>query len=208
MSITCTSESRLSRSTSSRERSLSCRSCSSFCARSCSMRCWRCMCSMLRARVTNSAWSTGLRRKSVGASLQGGQTEGAVVVGGDHHHRHVRAALEFAKPPGELRAVEGRHLVVGDDQVRHHARRPGQRLLRVTEAVHDDGVVDGLREPRIDMAVAGTIIEDGDQRHRRSRRDVPGGISQACPGGRLAPIQIEQVALPRCRSIQSDQFCV
>ena len=56
-----------------------------------------------------------------------------VVVHGDHHDRHVRVFGQQAEPADELDAVDLRHLVVDQDQVRGVGRRPAHRVDRALE---------------------------------------------------------------------------
>ena len=76
-----------------------------------------------------------LGQEVVGANVQRPVAHLLLVVGGDHQDRHMLAARQDAQALDEFQAVDVRHHVVDDDQVRRVGGGPGQPFQRVGKAV-------------------------------------------------------------------------
>ena len=105
-----------------------------------------------------------------GAGLQRPVAELAVLIDGDHDHRHVDQRRPAAQGAHEAGAVHVGHVEIGDDQIRHHAAvERGQRLHRARERADRQTFLDRRGEACQDVAVGDAIIDDGDSRHPASR---------------------------------------
>ena len=90
----------------------------------------------------------------------------ALLVDGDHHDRNLGSSRHRAKRPGEVRSVHARHLEVGDHQVRHRDLHPLERRLRAGKRLDPHALLDGGGQPRQNVTVGDTIVDDNDIWHK------------------------------------------
>ncbi len=89
----------------------------------------------------------------------------ALLVDRHHHHRHLAAARQRPERPDEIGAVHVRHLVVGNHQIDAVGRQPVERRLRTGEGLDPDPLFNRHRQPRQNIAVGHSVIDDDNAEH-------------------------------------------
>ena len=100
-----------------------------------------------------------------GAGLQRADSGAALLVDRKHHHRDVDTAGNLAEAANEFRAVQMRHLEIGEYEIGSIALEPGKRLDRIAERAHDDAILDRSGELREDIPVRHPVVENDNERH-------------------------------------------
>ena len=86
-----------------------------------------------------------------------------VVVHGHHDHRDVRVLGHETEPPDELDAVDLRHLVVDQDEIRGVGGGPAHRVDRALERLDRDVHVDAADDFLENGAAGRLVVDDHDR---------------------------------------------
>ena len=112
----------------------------------------------------------GTMQKVGGACFQRLEPEASLLVDRQHDDRDFGGPGQFAEATDELRAVEMRHLEIGDDEVRRIVTQPVERLQRVAERANRHALVDRPGELGEYAPVRDLIVENDNERHAPSLR--------------------------------------